>query len=151
QDAGSGHLVRPTDDPAFGIEAGRDLVVVEGPIAVALDIRLSGPDHFQWEGYLLCQGSRDADILGLQPTAEAAADHVAVDRHLALIDAGRLRRFVLSPARHLGPTPDIDPIGPYMNGAVDRLHRRVSQEGELIGRVEFHLCARNRSCRITFN
>src|SRR5216683_8404700 len=69
---------------------------------------------------------------GIRSTAEAATEKRGVDRHLLGIQARHLRRRGLVDSLELGPGPDLALISGELDGAVERLHRRVREVGNLV-------------------
>ena len=72
----------------------------------------------------------------LQPPAKAAADQMIVDHDLVQRQTGGLRRRCLCACDGLGADPDFAAVLADMNRAVHRLHRRVREEGNLVGGLD---------------
>ena len=77
-----------------------------------------------------------SDAVDLEPPAEAAADQMIVDDDLVQRQAGGLRRRRLGAREGLGADPDFAAVLADMNRAVHRLHRRVREERNLVGRLD---------------
>src|SRR6202045_344282 len=111
-------------------------IVIIRPIGVVLDILFAGPHHldrpFDLFGDLDCLG----DAVHLQPPAKAAAQQVIVNYDLVTRQAGHLGSRGLGAADDLVADPHIATIGPYMDGAVHRLHCRVREKGRLVNCFE---------------
>ena len=80
----------------------------------------------------------------LQPPAEAAADQMIVDDDLVQRQAGGLRRRRLGARDGLAADPDLAAVLADMDRAVHRLHRRVREERNLVGRLDLGGGARHR-------
>ena len=80
----------------------------------------------------ICNGASDA--VGLEPPAEAAADQMVVHDDLLQRQTGNLRRRRLAACHGLRADPDFAAVLADMNRAVHRLHRRVREERNLVGR-----------------
>jgi hypothetical protein len=83
---------------------------------------------------------RDLDsadgTISLQPPPEATTDQVIVDDDLIQRQAGRLRCRRLDARHGLAADPDFATVLADMNRAVHRLHGRVREEGEMVGRLD---------------
>ena len=101
-----------------------------------LDVFLAGPHHLDRPVDLLGDAHRRDHHVGLELAAEAAAEQLVVDGDLVDRQAGRLRRLRLHPRHDLGAGPDLAGVRLEMNRAVHRLHRRMRQERQLVGRLE---------------
>ncbi len=100
-----------------------------------LNIFLAGPDDLDRPLDLL----RNADGLGhivmLEPPAEAAAQEIVVHDHFLERQAGDLGCGRLGSTLHLRAGPHLAPILPDVDGAAERLHCGVREEGRLVDRV----------------
>ena len=76
------------------------------------------------------------DVVHFEPPAEAAADQVIVDDDFLRRQARQLRRDPLSAGDDLIADPDLAGVRTNMHRAVHRLHRRVSQERNMVSRLE---------------
>ena len=128
----------------FRIEAGGDPVEEIGPVHVVLDVFLAGPHDLHRAVDMLGDLDGADDAVGLQPPAEAAADQMIVDHDLVQRQAGGLRRRRLGARDGLAADPDFAAVLADMNRAVHRLHRRVREERNLVGRLDLGGGARHR-------
>ena len=76
------------------------------------------------------------DAVDLQPPAKAAADQMIVDHDLVQRQACGLRRRRLGARDDLAADPDFAAVLADMNRAVHRLHGRVREERNLVGRLD---------------
>ena len=136
EDRGAREAIVPGDRHSFLVEAGGQPVEEIGPVHVVLDVLLARPHDLDGTVDLLgdLDGARDA--IGLQPPAEPAADQMVVDHDLVQRQARGLRRRRLGARDGLGADPDLAAVLADMNRAVHRLHRRVREERNLIGRLD---------------
>jgi len=114
-----------------------------------LDIFLARPDYL--DGTIDLHGDLDraSDAVDLQPPAEAAADQVIVNHHLVQRQPGGFCPAVAwARARAWLPTQTSQAVLADMNGAVHRLHRRVREERNLVGRLDLGGGARHRAVDI---
>jgi hypothetical protein len=84
-----------------------------------------------------------SDPVDLQPPAEAAADQVTVHHDLGERQTGALRRRGLGAGDDLAADPHFAAVLPDMGRAVHRLHRRMGQERQLVGRLHLGGSARH--------
>ena len=126
----------PGDRHSLLIETGGDPVEPIGPIHVVLDIFLAGPHDLHGTIDMLRDLDGASDAVGLEPPAEPAADQMVVDHDLVQRQAGGLRRRRLGARDGLAADPDFAAVLADMNRAVHRLHRRVREERNLVGRLD---------------
>ena len=88
--------------------------------------------------------NRASDAIDLEPAAEAAADQMIVDHDLVQRQAGGLRGRRLGARDGLVADPDFAAVLADMDRAVHRLHRRVREERNLVGRLDLGDGARHR-------
>ncbi len=110
--------------------------VIERPIELLADILLTRPHHLHGPLDTGGDANRGDDAVSLEPAAEGPADQVVVDCHLGGFDAERLGCAGLRKARHLCADPDLASAVMNMHSAVRHFHRRVGEEGQLVGRLE---------------
>ena len=112
-----------------------------------LDVFLARPHDLH--GTLDVLGDLDGadDAVDLEPAAEPAADQVIVDHDLVQRQARGLRRRRLGARHDLAADPDFAAVLAHMNGAVHRLHGRVREEGNLVGRLDLGDGARHGAAR----
>ena len=134
----------PGDRHSFRIETGGHPVEPIGPVHVVLDIFLARPHDLHRAVDLLRDLDGANDAVGLQPPAEAAADQMIVDHDLVQRQAGGLRRRRLDARDGLAADPDFAAVLADMDRAVHRLHRRVREERNLVGRLDLGDGARHR-------
>ncbi len=127
--------ILPADDLAVGERRG-DGVAIDRTIDVVLDVFLAGPHHLDGAIDLLGDPHGRDRHVGFELAAKAAAEQVVVDDHFFDRKAGRLRRFRLHPRHDLGAGPDLAKIGGEMNRGVDRLHGRMREKRQLVGRLQ---------------
>ena len=118
------------------VETGRNSVEPIGPVHVVLDVFLARPDDFDGAVDMLRDLDGANDAIDLQPPAKAAADQMIVDHDLVQWQAGGLRRCGLGARDDLGADPDFAAVLADMNCAVHRLHCRVREERDLVGRLD---------------
>ena len=135
-DRGAREAMVPGDRHSFLIETGGHPVEEIGPIHVVLDVFLAGPDDLDGTVDMLGDLDGASDAIDLQPPAKAAADQMIVDHDLVQRQAGGLRRRRLGARDGLAADPDFAAVLADMNRAVHRLHRRVREERNLIGRLD---------------
>ena len=135
-------LVFPGGDLAVD-QHSSDVVAIDRAVDVVLGVFLARPHHLHRIVHLLGHAHRRNHHVRLELAAEAAAEQVVVDDHLLDRQPRRLGGFRLHPAHDLRAGPDLASIRPDMNGGVQRLHRRVREERQLVCRLE--LFARRKS------
>ncbi len=113
-----------------------------------LDVLLAGPDHFHRAVNLLGDADGLRDEIDLQAPAESAAQVMVVHHHFRKRQAGRLGGYRLCARKDLRARPHFATIGPDVHRAIDRLHRRVREEGGLVHRFELVRRARGDGGRI---
>ena len=101
-----------------------------------LDVLFAGPHDLHRPIDLLGDANGRDHHVGLEPAPEAAADQVVVHGHFLDRQAGGFRRLRLDPRHDLRAGPDLAAVGLELDGAVQRLHRRVGEKRQLVGRVE---------------
>ena len=135
QDRPNRRPVFPADDLAVR-QARGDRVAIDRAIDIVLDVFLAGPYHLHRPVDLLGDANGRDHHVGLEPAAEAAAEQMVVDDHLLDRKPGGLRRLRLHPGHDLRAGPDFAGIRLDMNGGVQRLHRRMGEKRQLVGRIE---------------
>jgi hypothetical protein len=108
-----------------------------------LDIFLARPHDFHRPVDMLRDLDGADNTIGLQPSAEAAADQVVVDDDLVQRQAGGLRGRRLDPRHGLAADPDFAAVLAQVNRAVHRLHGGVREERKLVGRLDLSDGARH--------
>src|ERR1700681_829399 len=126
----------PGNRPSLVIETGGYPVEETGPIHVVLDIFLAGPDDLHRPLYLHGDLHSAGDAVNLEPATEAAADQVIVNDDLVQRQSGGFCGSGLGSREGLVADPDFAAVLADMYGAVHRLHRRVREERNLIGRLD---------------
>ncbi len=125
----------PGDQPAAGVEAARELVVVHRPIAAARHVVLAGPLHLdRGLGAGRLEDAHDLDDhvrIGDRAPAEEAARRHHVQLHLRGVDAHDLGAHRLIEVRHLVPGPDLERAVLEPCDRVERLHRGMREVGKL--------------------
>jgi hypothetical protein len=101
-----------------------------------LDVLFAGPHHLHGIVDLLGDLDRRDHHVRLELAAETAAEQMLVDDHLVDGKAGGLRCFRLHAGHDLRAGPDLAGIRPDVDGGVDRLHRGMREERQLVGRLE---------------
>ncbi len=144
EDRGAGEAMVPGDRLSLLIETGRHPVEEIRPVHVVLDVFLARPHDLHGTIDLLRDLHGANDAIDLQPPAKAAADQMVVDHHLVQRQAGSLRCHRLSSRDDLIADPDFAAVLADMHRAVHRLHRRVREERNLVGRLELRDGARHR-------
>ena len=109
-----------------------------------LDVFLARPHDLDRTVDVLGDLDGASDAVGLEPAAEAAADQMIVHDDLVQRQAGGLRRGRLGAREGLGADPDFAAVLAHMNRAVHRLHGRVREERNVIGRLDLGGGARHR-------
>ena len=135
-DRGAREAMVPGDRHSLLVETGGDAVEEIGPVHVVLDIFLAGPHDLHRAVDLLRDLDGASDAVDLQPPAKAAADQMIVDHDLVQRQAGGLRRRRLGARDDLVADPDFAAVLADMNRAVHRLHGRVREERNLVGRLD---------------
>ena len=128
--------VVPRDRHSFPIETGRNPVEEVGPVHVVLDVFLARPDDFDRAVDMLRDLHGANDAIGFEPPAKPAADQMIVDHDLVQRQAGGLGSRRLGSRDGLAADPDFAAVLAEMNRAVHRLHCRVRQERDLVGRLD---------------
>ena len=114
------------------------------------NIGLAGPNHLERVRHLFGESGGNTNIFVFEPAPETAADHVAVQGDLVERQPGHACRFGLGAARNLCAAPDLRAVRPDMSGAVDRLHRRMGEEGRVVDCLQLDGSPRDRGIRIAF-
>jgi hypothetical protein len=134
--------VGPSDRHPLLVEAGRQAVIIIGADDVVPDVLFVGPDDFDWCADLFDDVCGLGDVIDLQPPAKAAIQKMAVNPDLVPRQPGRFADRRLGPGDDLVPNPDIAAVRAHLDGAIQRLHRRVRQIGNLIDRLDLGRLAR---------
>ncbi len=111
-----------------------------------LDIFFARPHDLDGPIDLHCDLNSTNDAVDLEPAAEAAADQVVVNHHLVQRQSGGLCGHRLDSPERLVADPDFAAVLAHMNRAVHRLHGRVREERNLVGRLD--LGDRARHCAV---
>src|SRR5204863_3578506 len=82
--------------------------------------------------------------------AKPAAEEHGVDFHLLGFETGSLRRRSAVHGLKLGTGPHVAAVGTHVGDAVERLHRRVGEVGQLINCFEFLSGAAHRGRNAAF-
>ena len=133
------HLV-PADDGSVAVDAAAQAVHEERAVAAAADVVFAGPDHL--DGSAVLGGLEDLRrleghvALGRGPAAEAAAREQRVDRNLLGLQPQHLRPRPLVDGLQLRAEGQRRAVRGATDDAVVRLHRRVSQIGEGVVRLD---------------
>jgi hypothetical protein len=135
QHRAAGDAVAEPQDLAVAVDHRRDVVVVHRSHDVVANVFLARPHHLQRVGHLLGEGHGLLDRVGLQPAAEAAAQVLVVHHHLVFGQPGDLGGHAHAARRHLRAHPDLALVGAHVHRGVQRLHGRVGQHGEVVGRL----------------
>ncbi|CRO43236.1 hypothetical protein PAERUG_E10_London_26_VIM_2_06_13_01156 [Pseudomonas aeruginosa] len=127
----------PADQLAVGVEPGFEPVVVHRPVETAVDVVLAGPLQLHRHAVgaqRLGDRYRLDDIVrpGVGAPAEAAAGVERIDLHLLRLQPGGARRVALVDGLELVAGPDLAAVGGQPDHRVQRLHRRMGEERELV-------------------
>ena len=125
---------RPPARPSH-VEAGLDAVEERRAVVAAVDVVLAGPDHLDRDLRGLGHLHRLAHEVGgrRRPAAEAAAEEGGVDLDLLGLEAGDLRRRSSGPSVWNCVPVQISQLSPStLHRAVQRLHRRVGEVGDVV-------------------
>jgi hypothetical protein len=114
------------------LERGGHGVVVQRANRILPHILFAGPDDLDGAVDLLGDAGGDHDHVDVEPPAECTAEHVVVDLDLLARDPERLGGLGLAARLDLGAEPELATAGRHMGRAVERLHRRMGKEGQLI-------------------
>jgi hypothetical protein len=107
------------------VETSGESVIPIGTIHVVLNVFLPGPHDLHGTVDVLRDLDSANDAIGLQPSAEAAADQMVVDHDLIQRQPSDLCSSRLDARDGLAADPDFAAVLAHMNRAVHRLHRRV--------------------------
>ena len=126
--------VVPADDGALRVEARLDAVHVHRAVVAAADVVLARPHDLHRHLRVARDLARLDHVVGrrVRAPAEAAAGRQGVELHLPGREAQRLRGGRLVHGLELRAAPDLRGIAAKLHGAVERLHRGVREERDLV-------------------
>ena len=127
-----------TEQSPAGVQSGGDTVEVVGTIVIVAQVFLARPHELDRVVHLLGDCGRHVDAVNVEPPAEGAAHELVVDDDFVGRQPGCRRHRVLCPHRHLRAHPDLGAIRLDVQRAIQRLHRRVREEGQLVNLGSFH-------------
>ena len=126
----------PGDRHSLVVETSRYPVEESGPVHIVLDVFLAGPDDLDRTVDMLRDLDGASDTIDLQPPAKAAANQMVVHDDLVQRQARDLCGSRLGARDDLVADPDFAAVLADMRRAVHRLHCRVREERDLVGRLD---------------
>ena len=133
----------------FRIETGGQAVEEHGPVHIVLDVFFARPDDLDRAVDVFGDLDGTLDAVALQSPAETAADQMVVHHDLVQRQTCDLRGRLLGARERLIADPDLASVGADMNRAVHRLHGRVREERNMVGRFDLGHRTRHRLVDIT--